>query len=47
MTSDVQFLEVAGIDQAEGKNVQYDLMKLYQGLHDMHIAEIVSQPNWK
>ena len=45
LTSDEQFLEVAGFDRAKCKNAQYDMKKLDQDLNDIHVAEMFSQPN--
>ena len=42
--SDEQVLEVAGLDGPARSRIVYDMLKLWQSLHDIHVAEIFSKP---
>ena len=44
VTSNRQFVEVAGLDKTKYKKVRYDLMKLSHDLNNIHVAVIFSQP---
>ena len=42
--SDEQVLEVAGLDGPARSRIVYDLLKLWQSLHDIQVLEIFSKP---